>query len=134
MATWPCCTGCRSTERDAVAGAVARRDCSSSSKRRLAVRGSVPLGNALDAGATQITVRLAAGGVRLISVKNKGSSILGEGRAIACLTNTTEHYRDRVNKSILCWYLQLTMLKIKSSSMIMSLRPQSPPQYAQTTR
>ena len=30
------------------------------------------LDNALDAGATQITVRLAAGGVRLISVKKQG--------------------------------------------------------------
>ena len=92
------------------------------------------LDNALDAGATQITVRLAAGGVRLISVKNKGIGILREERPIACLTNTTEHYRDRVNRSILCPYLQLPMLRIKSPSMIMSLWPQSPPTYDQTTR
>ena len=58
--------------------------------------------NALDAQATQVSVRRLAGGVRLISVKNKGSGILREELPIACLTNTTEHYRDRVNKSILC--------------------------------
>lgn len=90
--------------------------------------------DAPDAQTTQVSVRRLAGGVRLISVKNKGSGILREERPMACLTNTTEHYRDRVNRSILCPYLQLPMLRIKSPSMIMSLWPQSPPRSAQTTR
>lgn len=47
------------------------------------------LDNALDAGATQITVRLAAGGVRLIGVEDDGVGIAREELAIALKRHAT---------------------------------------------
>ena len=47
------------------------------------------LDNALDAGATQITLRLAAGGVRLISVEDDGAGILPEEMATALKRHAT---------------------------------------------
>jgi DNA mismatch repair protein MutL len=47
------------------------------------------LDNALDAGATQITVRLLAGGVRLISVEDDGMGILREELPIAFKRHAT---------------------------------------------
>jgi len=43
--------------------------------------------NALDAGAAQVTVRLAAGGVRLVCVEDDGSGIPREELPVALITD-----------------------------------------------
>ena len=52
------------------------------------------LDNALDAGATQITLRLAAGGVRLISVEDDGMGIAPEQMPIALKRHATSKITD----------------------------------------
>ena len=47
------------------------------------------LDNALDAGATQITLRLSAGGVRLISLEDDGEGIVPEQMATALKRHAT---------------------------------------------
>src|SRR5665647_3789480 len=47
------------------------------------------LDNALDAGATQVTVRLLAGGVRLIAVEDDGAGILREELPMAFKRHAT---------------------------------------------
>ncbi|MCB1796987.1 MAG: ATP-binding protein, partial [Candidatus Competibacteraceae bacterium] len=47
------------------------------------------LDNALDAGATQVTVRLAAGGVRLIAVEDDGGGIEGSDLPLAFRRHAT---------------------------------------------
>ena len=52
------------------------------------------LDNALDAGATQITLRLVAGGVRLITVEDDGSGIAPQDMALAFRRHATSKIAD----------------------------------------
>ena len=57
--------------------------------------------NALDAGATQITVRLLAGGVRLISVEDDGCGILPDELPVALRRHATSNNAYLYDKEII---------------------------------